>query len=578
MMLTLPRRRSVVPATSLAAQGFALPPFRDSLQAARSLPTTSLPTGVARIIRPESSARWGILPQLGSITPAYIEQVLRGAMAGAHVQQWELFDLMKDTWPRLLKNDQELKRGALNLHWELEAEAEEDEAPTPDAMERVALVRRAMRQMRARPGHDENGWDSTLTDIMDAWTVGTSVLELLDWREVKGELLPRATYWVHPTNYAWAQEGFLGLTSGMRNAERGMRNTVEAFPDHKFLVAICKAKSGHPLAGALLRPLAWWWCAANFSADWLLNFAQIFGMPIRWAHYPTGTPQATIDGICSMLQNMGSNAWAAFPEGAQVELKESSKGATGSLPQEGILDRADKQCDLLLLGQTLTSDTGGSGAGGGSLALGKVHEGVKEQNIQAVAKFGASVLNDQLIPSLLTLNYGNADHAPRFCPAPREQEDQQGNATRDAVLLGAGLPLPKAWLYKRHNIPLPQDGEDVVGGGATASSRQPAPAGRQDGGAPQPKEVQAAAAADSALRVPTSEFAQAVAADLRFALDRLASVAAITDAVLFEAKLAAFLADFPQLKADTLADPASARALLPVLMNGLAEGLKPKTP
>ena len=47
--------------------------------------------------------------------------------------------------------------------------------------------------------------------------------------------------------------------------------------------------------------MAWWWCAANFSADWLLNYAQIFGIPIRWTTYAQGVPQETIDKICAML-------------------------------------------------------------------------------------------------------------------------------------------------------------------------------------------------------------------------------------------------------------------------------------
>ncbi|MEP6672460.1 MAG: BPSL0067 family protein, partial [Chthoniobacter sp.] len=46
-----------------------------------------------------------------------------------------------------------------------------------------------------------------------------------------------------------------------------------------FLIAQCKTKSGSVLGGALLRPLVWWWCAANFSADWLLKFAELFGIP-----------------------------------------------------------------------------------------------------------------------------------------------------------------------------------------------------------------------------------------------------------------------------------------------------------
>ena len=63
-----------------------------------------------------------------------------------------------------------------------------------------------------------------------------------------------------------------------------------------------------------------------------------------------------------------------------------------------MLDRADKQCDLLVLGQTLTTDTGGMGAGGGSRALGQVHADVRAGIIDAAAKFAAGVIEQQIIP------------------------------------------------------------------------------------------------------------------------------------------------------------------------------------
>ena len=201
--------------------------------------------------------------------------------------------------------------------------------------------------------------------------------------------------------------------------------------------------------------------------------------------------------------------------------------------------------------------------------------------------------------SLLTLNYGDTDHAPRFRPEPRKVEDKKANAERDAILLNAGVEFPKAYFHKRHEIPLPQDGEEVIGGKSAAASTQPSAFSGQPGapvsdlalrepkpeagpGAGVPPASAQAAASSSQLSTQDSQFrsgfASAVADDLRFALDRLARIAEISDPALFEAKLREFARDFPQLKADVLADPKSARALLPALVKGLEHGLaeKPK--
>jgi phage gp29-like protein len=435
-----------------------------ALAAARK--TSPLPLALSRIVKPEAQMRW-LLPQLATITPAYIETVLRGAIAGSHVHQWELFDLMEDTWPRLAKNLNELKRAVLKLNWKLEAWAEEDEPPTPSAEERAKLVSNACWQMRPASDMDENAFEGTLYDLLDAWAKGLTVLEV-EWEQRAagklGEILaPRASFWVHPQNYAWGANGRLGLVlpePGSGTSFLGQRFTtqVEPFPEDKFLVSLCKARSGNPLAGALLRPLAWWWCAANFSASWFLNFAQIFGVPIRWANYDPNTP-GLLDTVCDMLENMGSAAWAAFPPGTTLEIKEPAKAGTDN-PQIALLDRADKNCDLLILGQTLTTDVGQSG----SLALGDVHQNVRADFIQAAADFVAGVINQQLVPAILRLNYGDEAEAPYFLPQPQKIEDTKANAERDNILLQQGVELPKKWFYERHGIPLPQEGEETITG------------------------------------------------------------------------------------------------------------------
>ena len=624
-------RRHARPGESLTAaraRGSAInSPIQQSTNppAPAGLPS-GLSTSLAKILRPQAAYRW-LLPQLAAITPQYIEMILRGAMAGSHVQAWELFDLMEDTSPRLLKNLNELKRGVVSMDWSLQAHHEQDAPPTASAKRKLALVNAALADMRPSAAADENGLNGTIYDVLDAWGKGQAVCEI-DWeRRDAGSagrniIAPRATYWVHPTCVSWSMDGQLGLRLELLNraaqgnvgpndytltpgvwqttSSQPLPSSVASFPPHKFLVSICKAKSGTALGGALLRPLAWWWCAGNFSADWLLNAAQLFGLPFRWANYDPGSPQATIDAICGMLQNLGSNGWAAFPAGVELKFLEASKTGDNS-PQADLLDRAEKQMDLLILGQTLTSDTGGSGQGGGSLALGQVHAGVKAGIIQSAANFAASVLNSQLIPSILELNFGDDTEAPSYQPAPAKAEDTLANAQRDQVLLAAGVLMPKAWFYSRHDIPLPAPGEETIGGAPPA----PAP-GNPKSEAAEPNEgnedrdehpeadgktsdehEDALSGSNPSIHQSNNPaaapaVAAAIGADLAHVLDRLAKILAIQDDAIFSAKLKAFLDDFPQLQKDLLADPAAARALQPVIeqafLKGLAEGAPAPAP
>jgi len=474
------------------------------LAAAKPAPRPILPSGLsrnlARILRPQAAYRW-LLPQLAAITPQYIEMTLRGAMAGSHVQAWELFDLMEDSWPRLLKNTRELKTGVLNPMRTYEPYRDDDREPSDSAKEKARLVSAALRTMHPDPAADENALDGTIFDILDAWFKGQVVIEV-DWENRAcgslGQIIaPRATYWVHPTCYAWNMEGRLGLRLELTpNLNRNLNlnpslspgtwqsttfqplpSSVAPFPPDKFILATCKAKSGTALGGALLRPLAWWWCAANFSGGYLMKLAEVFGLPFRWATYAATAPQASIDEINDMLQNLGSDGWAAFPENTNLKFIQPTTSAQDA-PQCDVLDRADKQCDLLVLGQTLTTDTGGMGKGGGSKALGQVHAGVKEEIVTAAAKYVKGVLETQLFPSIIRLNYGSPSFSssssssssidnleiPCIELRSEKEEDLVQSAQVIATLAqaGAGKVIGLDWIGKKFGIPKPDDGEGTL--------------------------------------------------------------------------------------------------------------------
>jgi phage gp29-like protein len=321
--------------------------------------------------------------------------------------------------------------------------------------------------MQPNPAADENDFEGTIKDILDAWGKGISVLEIL-WEHRKSDhgqvFAPRATQYLHPRYYGYpSQRSELMLVA----REQGVTlpegiETVEAayapFPENKFLINVAKAKSGHPLGAALLRPLAWWWCAANFGAEWLLNYAQLFGQPIRWATYDKNQP-GILNELSAMLENMGSSGWGAFPAGTSLELKEATKSG-GENPQAFLLTLADKTCDILIIGQTLTTDVADSG----SRALGSVHEGVKGEIINSAASWVARILNTQLIPSICRLNYGEENECPYLDPFGKTEEDAKALAERDQILLGQGVELPRSWFYDRHNIPQPAAGEAVITG------------------------------------------------------------------------------------------------------------------
>lgn len=457
-------------------------------------PQYSTPVGIspslARMLRPQAAFRW-ILPNRAAITPQYVEMVMRGALAGNHVQQWEMFDFMLDSWPELHACWNELRDGVTGKKVVIEPHHDEDMPPEPEAVERARLVSVALNGMTPNATRDENGLNGLIGDILDGWMRGITVQEVL-WQQLEDDdlgtiMAPASTFWCHPVTYGFNADGQLGLrtipgydTSGRNVTGTGPTQntppissyplsylsaqpqpaTLEPFPPHKFLVGIHKSKPGTALGGPLLRCLTWWWVAAGYCEDWLLNLSQLYGIPFRYATYDPNAPDETISAITTMLQNMGSNGWAAFPTGTELEFKDGSAGRDNDKsPQATMLDRADRYARLLILGQTMTGNTLTGGKGG--QAFGVVEKDVKQERIDAAGKYACEVINKQLIASILLLNYGDTQDAPRL-RLLEENEGQFVDAQRDQILQKIGLQLGADFMRRKYGIPEPAEGEEVI--------------------------------------------------------------------------------------------------------------------
>jgi phage gp29-like protein len=176
-----------------------------------------------------------------------------------------------------------------------------------------------------------------------------------------------------------------------------------------------------------------------------------------------------------MLSNMGSAGWGAFPEGVKLELFKALESAREN-PSKAFIDAADILCDIVILGQTLTTSQGERG----SQALGTIHKDVRDEKIQAVAKRTAKVLNGQLLPAVCRLNFGDDTECPWFQPSARASKDLTTMATRYKMILSIpGIEVSKQQFYEDNELVVPEEQDDVlVGQGPSGSGH----AGGQDQG------------------------------------------------------------------------------------------------
>jgi phage gp29-like protein len=458
---------------------------------------------MGQFIHPSARDRW-MTGQISMYTPSLIENTIRGAMGGNLIAQWQMFDLMERTWPRLSKNLNELKTAVCGLGWNLQPFALKGDKPTPEAQRRKRVIEQMLWTMRPDMERDENDFEDTLRDVMDAVGKGIALLQVnyeqrpinvsMDAKVAQMAKLwcPRSTQWVHPRYYGYPSSVTtdIGDDRLMLNSREIRQNNPgisldmvsgewAEIPRESFIVSIIKQKSGHPLGGALLSILGYWWAAQNFTWDWFLNFAQIFGQPIRWATYAPGVQNQTITQILDMLAQMGNMAYGAFPAGTTLDLKTGATDAR-NVPHKVLIDAADTICDVLILGQTSSTQIReGGGVGSGHAA--SLQGDVRQEKIMGVAKRSAKIINVQHLPALCRLNFGDDSECPQLAPADTKGKDLLTVAQRYQIILQTpGVKVSKAQYYEDNDLVQPDDDDEVL---VAIAAGAPKPGGDEDEGA-----------------------------------------------------------------------------------------------
>lgn len=412
---------------------------------------------------------------LANVTPDEVRSILRGVRTGKLEDQDRLFRLMLDSWSRLRKCLNEVSGAVRKTPMTIHPAKRDDADPTPRATEIATTVRRAIESCAPRPGYWELDTGGMIEALVDAYAKGISVLEIV-WHMQNGIVSPRC-YAPIPARYlAFPTSG--NEVDRLMLAPQGIRNSqLEDFPPDRFLVAIWAQGGVHPVHAANIRSLTKHWLGAIYGLGWLMQYAQLFGIPFR--HAKTDGTADAMTKARQMLAEIGSAGWAVTSPGVEIDMQAAPSGSSDGLPQSQLMREADAACDILMLGQTLTTDVGSSG----SRALGEVHQSVRADVLASVADWAANIITNQLIPAIVRMNYGS-DIAPEDMPycviAMPQAKDTTAAAARIKTMVETGVPLPKKWMYEELGVPMPEPDEETFGLNDTMPQLAPVTAARAE--------------------------------------------------------------------------------------------------
>ncbi len=372
------------------------------------------------------------------LTPVRLAQIFKEADAGDVLRQAELFEEMEEKDPHLFSQLQTRKNAVTGLDFEIIPFDADDERDKEIA-----------KFIDAQLGGIE-GFEDVMLDLLDAIGKGFAVSEIM-WSYDEGHVVVGDIRARHQKRFFWdsVDDSFKVRT------EEAPKGTP--LPKNKFILHRYKARSGHPSRAGVLRVVAWMYLFKNYTLkDWVA-FCEVYGMPLRLGKYQPGASEEDKRALMQALAQIGTDAAGIFPDGTTIDFVNTEKTSSTDL-YERLARYCDEQISKAILGQTLTSDSGG-----GSYAQSKTHNEVRHDLTVADCKALAATLRRDLIRPLVLFNFGEDKRIPYLRFDAEESED----LTQTANILGTliektGLKVPTSYIYKKFSIPKPEGDEEIA--------------------------------------------------------------------------------------------------------------------
>ncbi len=225
-------------------------------------------------------------------------------------------------------------------------------------------------------------------------------------------------------------------------------------PARTFLLLRFGADVRNPYGRGLAQRAYWmYWFKKNALKFWAV-YNEKYGAPTAVATYPQGTREEDRQRLREVLSTLQTDSGVILPEGIELSLLETARTSSGAATYRELLDWCNDEMSKIVLGATLTT---GEGRRSGSLALGNIHQLVRQDYIESDARLLEAVLNGSLVAWLMELNFPPGTPRPQWRIDADSPEDLGASIRVDRELLNLGVTLPKSYFYRQYGRPAPTD-------------------------------------------------------------------------------------------------------------------------
>ncbi len=222
---------------------------------------------------------------------------------------------------------------------------------------------------------------------------GYSIAEII-WENKQGKIMIEAIKPRHPQHFNFDIQGKLYINSPSEPM------TKQALPERKFWCVTSGGISSDEVRGEGL--CEWLYAPVKMKHDcleqWQL-FLEKYASPTVIGKYPAArVRESEKQALLEAAANIRRDTAAVIPDSMILELLEAKR--TGNGEYHPLVDHADRSIAKLILGQTLTTDEGGS------YAQANVHDRVRSRLVQADCDLISESFSKQVVKWLCEWNFG----------------------------------------------------------------------------------------------------------------------------------------------------------------------------
>lgn len=400
--------------------------------------------------------RYSTYPSKG-LTPEKLAALLRDADGGDVYRQMELFEEMLEKDGHLLALFQARRLAVTRRNYNIIAASD-----NPQAVDIAVKTDKMIKRIK--------GWKNSIADILDCVPKAYSLVELY-WIPRNGDYEIARTRWWHQKKCRFGriseidsdpEELRLVLDPRQIDSLRGIVPDLElqrASSDgisldsdprfrQRFVITLCRARSGNPSRTSLLRTLTYLWLFKNYDIKWWISFAEI-QLGYRIGKYDTAQPDQK-ELLEKALASLSRDSAAVISKESDIEFVEMLQKATSHQVYGDLKDWCNAEMSEVVLGHT-GSTTGTPG----KLGQEDMAKEVKQELVEADATVLDESISDDIIRPYVDYNFGPQEEYPYYQTDVSQSLDLLKEVQIDHGLQQIGYPISKKYAKEKYGRPLP---------------------------------------------------------------------------------------------------------------------------